>query len=118
MTDVTGEMQSSLRARRQAPEGRVYSGAVTSVTAVPGDRYLSPTDRRAETEPAEERIIGFEWPDLSSEGIDREFGRCRVCGANPSRHTPEGWELHQEEVRRRVRHMGPPRIGDVAGRRS
>ena len=111
-------MHSSLRARQQAPEGRVYSGAVTSVTAVPGARYLSPTDRRAETEPADDRIVGFEGLDLSSEGLNREFGRCRACGANPSRHTPEGWEPHQEEVRRRMRHLGPPRIRDVAGRRA
>ena len=80
--------------------------------------YLSRSDRRGETEPTEDRIVGFEGLDLSPEAVDREFGRCRVCGANPSRHTPEGWELHQEEVRRRFRHMGPPRIGDVVGRRA
>ena len=80
--------------------------------------YLSRSDRRAETEPAEERVIGLEGVDLSDEGIDREFGRCRVCGASPSRHTHESWELHQEEVRRRARHLGAPRIGDVVGRRA
>ena len=80
--------------------------------------YLSRSDRRAETEPAEDRIVGFDGLDLSHEGVDREFGRYRVCGAHPSRHTPEGWELHQEEVRRRARHLGPPRIVDVAGRRA
>ena len=66
----------------------------------------------------EDRIAGLEGPNLSDTGIDRKLGRCLVCGAHPSRHSPEGWELHQEEVRRRVRHMGPPRIGDVAGRRA
>ena len=80
--------------------------------------YLSRSDRCAETEPAEDQIVGFEGWDLSPEAVDREFGRCRRCGANPSRHTLEGWELHQEEVRRRARHLGPLRIGDVAGRRA
>ena len=80
--------------------------------------YLSRSDRRAEAERAKDRIVGFEGVDLSVEGVDREFGHCRVCGANPSRHTPEGWELHQEEIRRRARHLGAPRIGDVAGGRA
>lgn len=80
--------------------------------------YLSRSDRHAETEPAEERIRGFDGLDLSVERVDREFARCRVCGAHPSRHTPEGWELHQEEIRRRARHLGPPRVGDVAGRQA
>ena len=80
--------------------------------------YLSRSDCHAETEPAEDRIVGFEGLDLSLEGVDREFGRCRVCGAHPSRHTPEGRELHQEELRRRARHLGLSRIGDVVGRRA
>ena len=80
--------------------------------------YLSRPDRRAETEPAEERLAGppTDWAESVLPGL----GRCKWCGQVIARHSPEALSrceaAFQAEMNRRL--AGPVRIGDAAGRRA
>ena len=79
--------------------------------------YLSRTDRRAETEPAEERRV-----KITSERVEAysPTARCPRCEQPGYRHPYGTWEecqrIHADEVRRRAE--GPVLVGNVAGRRA
>ena len=84
--------------------------------------YLSRPDRRAETEPAEERTIRAEERaferELAEVGLRRVY-TCPWCGQRVRSHSPgalSGCEAAlKADMNRRL--AGPVRIGDVAGRR-
>lgn len=61
--------------------------------------YVSRDDRSSETEPAEMRVAQFALSDAPMPCFDK----CPVCRASQRRHSGDGWELHQEELRRRIR---------------
>lgn len=88
--------------------------------------YLSRPDRRAETEPAEERVIELiadvddETGEITVERADfSRLERCPWCQIGVRNHSPEQIALceaaFQTAMNRRL--SGPVRIGDVAGRR-
>ncbi len=78
--------------------------------------YLSRPDRRAETEPVEERAIETVVESLSFVRMDR----CPWCGQPTRRHGPETLArceaAFQAEMNRRM--AGPVRVRDVAGGRA
>ena len=78
--------------------------------------YLSRPDRRAETEPAEERRV-----EVTAERMEsyNPTARCPRCGQPGYRHPFGTWEecqrIHAVEIRRRA--DGPVRVRDMAGGR-
>ena len=74
--------------------------------------YLSPADRHAETESAEERRVEVTW-----ESAQVGPAKCSWCGAPVRRHSPEALTrceaaLTAEKNRRRA---GPRTVRDVLG---
>ncbi len=65
--------------------------------------YASSSDRRQESDSVESRAVYLDIPGASLPIAGPE--KCGVCGATERRHTGDGWELHQEEIRRRARHF-------------
>ncbi len=77
--------------------------------------YASSSDRRQESDSVESRAVYLDIPGANLPIAGPE--KCQVCGATERRHTGDGWELHQEELRRRARHFeGRLRLEDTVRR--
>ena len=76
--------------------------------------YFSRSDRRAETEPAEERRAEVTVESVSFRGVDR----CPWCNQSTQRHRPEALArceaAFQAHMNRRL--AGPMRVRDVSAR--
>ena len=86
--------------------------------------YLSRPDRRAETEPAEERAVVLDLAAHTAEEHNdphyTSWAKCPRCGRVARSHRPAEIArcdaAYDAEMQRR--RTGPARIGDVAGRRA
>ena len=84
--------------------------------------YLSPSDRRAETEPAEERVVVLNLEGRTIEEHDDpnhvSRAKCAWCGRTVRSHSSDGRAAcdaaYDAELNRRT--AGPTRVSDVAGR--